>query len=166
MVSDNEMAVSMKIAVFLPNWLGDVAMATPALRAMRRHFGPEARIVGILRPYLADVLAGTPWLDEQWFFNPHSKDRTQRVWAIARRMRVERFDMAVLMTNSLRTAWAAWLGRAEQRIGYVRYGRGPLLTGKLYPRRACDFLQKSVVGGDSSRRLRGECGRSGSTWPC
>jgi heptosyltransferase II len=125
----------MKIAVFLPNWLGDVAMATPALRALRRHFGPAAQIVGIMRPYLADVLAGTAWLDQQWFFNPRAKDRSQRAWAIAQRMRAENFDVAVLMTNSLRTAVVAWLGRAKQRIGYVRYGRGPLLTGKLYPRR-------------------------------
>jgi heptosyltransferase II len=125
----------MKIAVFLPNWLGDVAMATPTLRALRRHFGPHAHIVGIMRPYLSDVLAGTSWLDEQWFFNPRAKDRSQRPWAVARRMRAERFDMAVLMTNSLRTACIAWLGRAKQRIGYVRYGRGLLLTGKLYPRR-------------------------------
>ena len=146
----------MKIAIFLPNWLGDLAMATPMLRAVRRRFGPQARIVGILRPYLADVLAGTPWLDEQWFFNPRAKDRSLHAWAVARRMRAERFDMALLTTNSLRTALVAWLGGAKQRIGYVRYGRGPLLTGKLYPRRACDFLQKSVVGGDSSRRLRGE----------
>ena len=69
----------MKIAVFLPNWLGDLAMATPTLRAMRRHFGPQARIVGILRPYLADVLAGTGWLDEQWFFDPRAKDRSLHV---------------------------------------------------------------------------------------
>ena len=48
----------MKIAVFLPNWLGDLVMATPALRAVRRRYGAEARIVGILRPYLSDVLAG------------------------------------------------------------------------------------------------------------
>jgi len=125
----------MKIAVFLPNWLGDVAMATPTFRAIRRHFGREARIVGILRPYLADVPAGTDWFDELWFFDPRSKDRTRRAWAVARRMRAERFDIAVLMTNSLRTAAVAWLGRAAERIGYVRYGRGPLLTGKLYPRR-------------------------------
>ena len=125
----------MKIAIFLPNWLGDLAMATPALRAMRRHFGPQTHIVGILRPYLADVLAGTDWLDEQWFFDPRAKDRRLRSWAVARRMRQQRFDMAVLLTNSLRTAAVAWLGGATERIGYVRYGRGPLLTGKLYPRR-------------------------------
>ncbi len=125
----------MKIAVFLPNWLGDVAMATPALRAMRRCFGPDARIVGILRPYLADVLTGTAWLDEQWPFDPRSKDRSQRASAMVRQMRAEKFDLAVLMTNSFRTAWLAWRGGAQQRIGYARYGRGPLLTDKLYPRR-------------------------------
>ena len=126
---------SMKIAVFLPNWLGDLAMATPTLRAIRRHFGPRAHIVGILRPYLADVLAGTPWLDEQWSFDPHAKDRQLHSWAVAGRMRAEKFDIAVLLTNSLRMAAVAWRGQASQRIGYVRYGRGPLLTGKLYPRR-------------------------------
>lgn len=125
----------MKIAVFLPNWLGDLAMATPTLRALRRHFGPEARLVGILRPYLADVLAGAGWLDEQWFFDPRAEDPSLHSAAVARRMRAERFDLAVLMTNSLRTAWLAWRGQARERVGYVRYGRGPLLTKKLYPPR-------------------------------
>jgi len=125
----------MNIAVFLPNWLGDLAMATPALRALRRRYGPAARIVGILRPYLADALAGTNWLDALWLFDPRSKDGSRRAWAIARRMRRERFDMAVLLTNSFRTAAVAWLGRATERVGYARYGRGWLLTGKLYPRR-------------------------------
>ena len=125
----------MKIAVFLPNWLGDVAMATPTLRALRRHFGPRAKIVGIMRPYLADVLAGVDWLDETWFFNPRADDRQLRCEAVVRRMRGERFDLAVLMTNSLRTAWVAWRGGAARRVGYVRYGRGLLLTDKLYPPR-------------------------------
>lgn len=125
----------MKIALFLPNWLGDVVMATPALRAIRRHYGDQAHLVGIMRPYLADVLAGTNWLDAQWFFDPRGNDPSLRSRAVARRMRDEQFDIAVLFTHSLRTAWVAWRGGARQRIGYVRYGRGPLLTGKLYPRR-------------------------------
>ena len=132
----------MKIAVFLPNWLGDVAMATPTLRSLRRRFGPRAQIIGIMRPYLADVLAGAGWLDEQWFFDPRSKQRELRSRTVVRRMRGERFDLAVLMTNSLRTAWVAWRGGAKRRIGYVRYGRGPLLTDKLYPRRDGHWLSQ------------------------
>ncbi len=135
----------MKLAIFLPNWLGDLAMATPTLRALRRHFGPDARLVGIMRPYLADVLGGTDWLDEQWFFDRRSKDSGRRSWALMRRMRAERFDIAVLLTNSLRTATMAWAGGARQRVGYALYGRGPLLTEKLRPQRAGRRLAPSPV---------------------
>ena len=124
----------MKLALFLPNWLGDLVMATPALRAIRQHFGPQAHIVGILRPKLAGLLAGTDWLDAEWCFDPRGAERQWRRWALIRRMRQKRFDMVLLLTNSLDTALVAWLGGGKERIGYVRYGRGPLLTGKLYPR--------------------------------
>src|SRR3972149_36233 len=101
----------MRIALFLPNWLGDLVMATPAVRALRRRWA-DAKLVGILRPYLADVLAGTGWLDEQWFYDPRAKDRNLHSWAVARRMRQERFDVAVLLPNSLRAAMVAWVGGA------------------------------------------------------
>lgn len=122
----------MTIGIFLPNWLGDVTMATPALRAMRRHFGPQTRLVGIMRPYLAQVLDGTDWLDEQWYYDPRAKQPELRFRAFARRMRRERWDAAVLLTNSLRTALLAWLGGARRRVGYARYGRSLLLTQRLH----------------------------------
>ena len=53
----------MRLGVFLPNWVGDVVMATPALRALRKLVGTEGQLVGIMRPYVAEVLAGTTWLD-------------------------------------------------------------------------------------------------------
>ena len=53
----------MNLAVFLPNWVGDVAMATPALRALREHF-PGAHISAVLKPYVAGVLEGCPWIDD------------------------------------------------------------------------------------------------------
>lgn len=126
---------AVKIAVFLPNWLGDLVMATPTLRAIRRLFGVRGRIVGILRPNLAELLAGTDFLDEQWLFDPRAVAGEQRRWGLVRRMRREQFDLALLLTNSLHTALLAWLGGATERVGYARDFRGPLLSGRVYPRR-------------------------------
>ena len=125
----------MKIAVFLPNWLGDVVMATPTLRALRRHFG-DARIVGILRPHLAAVLAGSDWLSEQWHFDRRAKQKDLGRWSLVKRMQRERFDLAVLLPNSLGSALVAWLGGARRRLGYARDRRGLLLTDRVDPPRA------------------------------
>jgi heptosyltransferase II len=136
----------MKVAIFLPNWLGDLVMATPVLRALRCKYGKDARLVGILRPYLVDVLSGSKWLDEQWFFNPRSSNRSHRSWAVANRMRLEQFDLAILLTNSHRAALMAWWAGIKHRVGFVRYGRGPFLTCKLYRRRVGNqIVQEPVV---------------------
>ena len=52
----------MRLGVFLPNWVGDVVMATPAIRALRMHAGDGA-LVGVMRPYVAEVLDGNSWFD-------------------------------------------------------------------------------------------------------
>jgi lipopolysaccharide heptosyltransferase II len=121
----------MKVAVFLPNWVGDVVMATPALCALRRHFA-DARMIGVLRPYVADVLAGSPWLNDIVYLD--KKGPLARRWPGAcGRLRREKPDLAVLFTNSFHTAWVAWLGKCRRRVGYRRYGRGWLLSDLLEP---------------------------------
>lgn len=109
-------------------------MATPTLRALRRHYS-GAHLIGILRPHLADVLAGTEWLDEAWYYQPKADDPALRTWSLVKRMRRQRLDAVVLLTNSLRTGLMAWAGAARQRIGFARFGRSMLLTERLYHRR-------------------------------
>jgi heptosyltransferase-2 len=125
----------MKIGVMLPNWIGDVAMATPALRALRRHFGPRAQITGILRPYVAEVLAGTTWLNETLSYDHRAQDPRLRTWQVTWELRRRTFDLILLLSNSFRTGLVAWLAGGKERIGYARNGRGPLLSRSLAPPR-------------------------------
>lgn len=123
----------MKLAVFVPNWIGDVVMATPSLRGIREKF-PGVEIVAVLRPYVADVLAGTNLVDRTMTHDPRGKNREVRGWSFVRKLRAERFDVAVLFPNSFHSAALAWLSGARRRIGFDRDGRGWLLTDRLPPR--------------------------------
>ncbi len=120
----------MKIAVFLPNWIGDVVMATPALRALHEQFNSQAELIGVMRPYVGEVLAGTKWFDRHLFYDPRAKDRNLRSWTLVKKLRQQQIDVALLMPNSTRTGILAWLSGARRRIGYAHNGRGPLLTDR------------------------------------
>jgi heptosyltransferase-2 len=124
----------MKIAVFCPNLIGDTVMATPTFRALRGQF-PDARFTAIIRPQVAPVLDGTHWFDETILFHHRSDRREQRTHAVANLLRQMRNDVAILLPNSFRAAWVAWMAGIPRRIGYVRYGRGMLLTDGLKPPR-------------------------------
>jgi heptosyltransferase-2 len=125
----------MNVGIVLPNWIGDVVMATPTLRALKKFFGERAILTGIMRPYVAPMLAETPWLDEFLCYDPRSRDASLREWSLVKQLRQRRLDQIVLLSNSLRTGLIAWLSGARRRVGYARYGRGPLLTDKLRPPR-------------------------------
>ena len=123
---------SAKIGIVLPNWIGDVVMATPTLRALRNHFGTGAELVGVMRPYVSRVLEGTDWLDRTIYFDRRSTDRSYHSLGVIRQLRQWRPDAMLLLTNSLRAGIMAWCSGAQERIGYARNGRGPLLSRILY----------------------------------
>jgi heptosyltransferase II len=120
-----------RIAVFLPNWVGDAVMATPTLRALRRHFGPDVEIVGILRPHVAELLRGSGLLDREWLYDPARRDFAHRPRGILWRLTRQRADVSVHLTNDLVSACVARLGRVPVRAGYARNRRGWLLTHAL-----------------------------------
>lgn len=122
----------MKIAVFAPNLIGDAVMATPTLRALRAGY-PASEIALVVKPNVAPTLEGAPWFDRVIPFHPSAKDQSHRSAALIRTMRVSRFDMAVLLPNSFRSALMARLGGARRVVGYSRGGRGILLTDRLQP---------------------------------
>lgn len=122
-----------RIALFLPNWIGDVVMATPAIRAVRNHFS-DARIFAVCKPYVAETVAGAPWFDGI-ILGDRRVGGERGFLAVAARLRRERVDTAVLFPNSFRTALLARLGGCSSVVGFARYGRDILLSQRLYPHR-------------------------------
>ncbi|MCA8982818.1 MAG: lipopolysaccharide heptosyltransferase II [Planctomycetaceae bacterium] len=122
----------MKRAVWLPNWIGDAVMATPALRLLRDS-DPAGELVGIFRGPIRETLAGTRFLTKMIPDRSSGKVRLRDQWAFVRCLQREEFDEIVLLTNSLRTAAVAALARIPRRIGFSRDGRGWLLTHRLQP---------------------------------
>ncbi|MBP3960356.1 lipopolysaccharide heptosyltransferase II [Gemmata sp. G18] len=119
-----------RIALFLPNWIGDVVMATPAIRAVRAAF-PVAELVAVCKPYVADVLAGAPWFARTILADKRGP-RSQRLFGVARQLRDAHVDATLLFPNSFRTALIAYLGGSKRIVGFARYARGRMLTDKLY----------------------------------
>ncbi|MCH7814338.1 MAG: lipopolysaccharide heptosyltransferase II [Planctomycetes bacterium] len=120
-----------RILIVLPNWVGDVVMATPVLRALRDRFA-GASICYLARPMMNDLLAGSGWADEVVNWEPKGRDRRGGTMiGLAARLRRRGFDWAVLLTNSFRSALLVRLAGIRRRIGYDRDARRLLLTDRL-----------------------------------
>ena len=52
---------------------------------------------------------------------------------LAARLRAGKFDLAILLTNSFKTALMCKMANIDRVVGYERDGRGFLLTDKLLP---------------------------------
>ncbi|RMH59434.1 MAG: lipopolysaccharide heptosyltransferase II [Zetaproteobacteria bacterium] len=99
-----------RVLIMPPNWLGDVIMAQPAMRALRQYYA-QARLALYGRPWLRDLV---PYL-KLGMVDVHAQ-------------RPPRADIAYLFPNSFRAAWSAWRSGCRERIGYRGQWRRMLLT--------------------------------------
>lgn len=121
----------MKILIRATNWVGDAIMSLPALRAVRGRF-PAATIAIVARPYVADIYRGQEICDELISYDPtgphaglNGRER------LAKELRSQKFDTALLLQNAFDGAWLAWRAGIPERIGYARDGRSLLLTNRI-----------------------------------
>src|SRR5436190_17649075 len=121
------------------NWLGDAVMTTPALARLREVF-PEAHIALLTPQKLADLWLHHPAIDETISFAPD-----EGLFAIASRLRAGRFDLAIVLPNSPRSALEIWLGRIPRRTGYTRPWRNFFLTSPVPPRPGAVRMRKPSI---------------------
>lgn len=120
--------------------LGDAVLAEPFLRVLRRRF-PEAEISLLCRDStrlllqpsgLIDsfVIADIPWTAAQRKYAPE-RYRSAGTAALLRRLRAERFDMAIDARLDLRANLMMRLIGARRRIGFDAPGGRILLTDRV-----------------------------------
>lgn len=114
--------ISQRIVVVLPSPMGDAILCGPALRRLRTSL-PESYIALLGNGTVKEVLAGNPWGNEFVVY-----DKKEGLLGAAQRLRRGRFNGAILLTNSFRSALLVRAAGISRRIGYKRGGRGFLLT--------------------------------------
>ena len=108
--------------------IGDVVFTTPAIRAVRRHY-PDARIAYIVEEESAPVVRHNPHLDEVIVArSPRARGRLRADIALSRRLRRERYDLAIDFHGGPRSSLLTWLSGAPTRIGYEVAGRSWMYT--------------------------------------
>lgn len=124
-----------RILIKAVNWLGDLVMSTPAMRAVRRAF-PTSHLAVLVKKELAGFFDGADWIDE---IIPYSVGRGFRGLNDRRRIvgaiRAGKFDLAVLMPNSFESALWVTAAGVPRRAGYAVDARGAMLTHRAAPPR-------------------------------
>jgi heptosyltransferase II len=146
-----------KIAVRTPNWIGDAAMAVPALRHLAAAFA-DAEIVLLVRAGIEGLFEDGDFFDRMLVFE-RPGPRPRKMLDIAGRFADEEFDLAIVMPNSFESALMVRLSGIPRRIGYNKDLRGLLLTDPIpvpewKNRRHEAYYYLNLVG-EAERRFQG-----------
>src|SRR5271154_5115145 len=134
-----QLPIPPRILVRETNWLGDAVMATPALLRLREKF-PDSHIALLGPEKLRELWPHHPAVDETISFTPG-----ENIFAIVKKLRAGKFDRALVLPNSPRSALEVFLARIPQRIGYARPWRNFFLTQTVAPRAGAMKMRKRPV---------------------
>lgn len=121
----------MKTLVRATNWVGDVVMSRPALRALKAA-DPSGRLAVLARPWVAELYRLAEEVDDVFIDDASGRHAGGPGRArLAGEVRDAGFDRAVVLPTSFSTALVLARAGVPERIGYRGEGRGPLLTRAL-----------------------------------
>jgi ADP-heptose:LPS heptosyltransferase len=105
-----------RIGVIHLNQIGDLVFSLPLLKALRENY-PEAAIHSIARPYLRELLEGSPWID-------HFAERRsgiKNVRGLLGEIRRQRYDLMISLSNSVEALFLTCGSRARLKVGFSHF---------------------------------------------
>jgi len=114
-----------KILIVAPNWIGDALLAQPLFARLRKKL-PGVLIDALAPPWTAPVLRRMPEIDEV-IAAPfdHGELALAARWRLGRSLRSRRYDEAIVLPNTFKSALVPFFADIPLRAGFVgelRYG--------------------------------------------
>jgi heptosyltransferase-2 len=117
-----------KTVVRATNWVGDVVMSLPAVRALRAA-DPNGTLALLASPWVAELYRLLPEVDEVVVDDAKGSDADASARErLVGEIRAARFDRAIILPTSFQSAWTLARAGVPERIGYRAEWRRALLT--------------------------------------
>lgn len=113
--------------------LGETLLNLPALAALRAAC-PQSHLTWLIHPELEPLLRGVPSADAVLSYDRTSPLWWARAWRLARRLKADRYDAALISNPMKELHLAVWLAGIPRRVGYGRKW-GWCLTDRLTDRK-------------------------------
>jgi ADP-heptose:LPS heptosyltransferase len=117
----------MKIVIRLPNWLGDLVMATAFVEATRQLY-PDDVIDVIIKKELSSIAPMIEGINKIHIFSKQEYPGLGGVLRFGKTLRDEQYDIFFNLPASISSAVMAWGTRAKKRVGFTQEGGIFLLT--------------------------------------
>ena len=109
-----------KILIVAPNWIGDALLAQPLFARLREKL-PGVVIEALAPPWTAPVLRRMPEIDEviEAPFD-HGELALAARWRLGRSLRSHRYDQAIVLPNTFKSALVPFFANIPLRPGFFR----------------------------------------------
>ncbi len=132
-----------RILVIKSSALGDVILASPTFRALKKNY-PNSHVSLLVQEAYQKVVEHCPYLEEKIIFP--KKVNLKSFFKLLHEIKIRRFDILIDLQNNEKSHLLGFLSRIPVRVGFGRQGRGFLLTHHIP-------YQKDVGPIESQNRL-------------
>lgn len=145
--------MSKKILIIAPAWVGDMVMAQSLLKLLKQR-DPDATLHVAAVPSILPLLTRMPEVSASTTL-PFAHGQLNLIgrYNVAKKLRAEKFDQAIILPNSFKSALILWWARIPVRTGWDREMRFLLLNDvrklnkKSYPLMIERFLALGLEKG-------------------